>query len=356
MAYRNFDSKPLRTLLEPFTAELGSPTEHEAEWFAELTNGDPFVHHLRGQTVLEGSELRRAVLNTACGVSSAIASIQGRMAVGKKDHRLTERRRVVTVARLSSTAPTGVDGAAWRHLADLHDPSADVGCLNRAREALDRLEADDPDGFERLMRAARMHDRTVEQLEARALEIEDSLVFSAAARALWGRFLGTEKALEQLPAHVAVFALSIVFEPAQAGGLVASLGLLTISPTADFPMEPTRTDLRKAVDRSLRFWQVRSAGSSKEGGAVHAREFIAAVGDLVRSEQEAGEGIIERAARLGRRRRGGETSTSVTANPEVEGEVMIHRGDAPPTKAGSTATELEVIPFDMWKPDARTDG
>ena len=347
MVRRDLDSEALRSLLEPFDSDLRSPSEHEAGWFATLVGGDPLVQHLRGQTTLDGPELRRASLNTACGVSQAIVSIQERMAAGSRDLRWSERKRLVKVAHLPTTPPTGVDREAWRQLGDLHDLASDAATWTHARQALLCLQEDDPAGFARLMAAARVHDRAVDQLEPLLVEIEDSFVFSAAARALWSRFLGSQKALPQLPAHAALFALSVVFEPIQNGALVASLGLLAIAPNAEFHVEPVRSGLRAAVDRSLRFWQERSGGDTPGDGAAHAREFVAAVGDLVRAEQEAGVRIVERAAELGRRRRTRAFGDAEPPPPEGM-KVMIHRdrGARPPVPMEwSRQKELEVIPF-----------
>ena len=328
-----FVAPGLRELVE-HSEELLSPDLHRDEWCLGLEDGDPLVHHLRGRCVLAGAELRRASVNVACGASAAVVAIQARMAVGRRDRRLAERKLVERFARLPEVCPMGVDPSAWRHLAELHDVGLAEEQREQARAALVDLRAADSNGFKRLMRAAAEHDQQVERLVPRAIVTEDTLVFAAAARELWRRFLGREQAFPALPTHVAAFALSVAFSPLEAGALLAALDLASIAPSADLVEEPVRSTLRRAVDRSLRFWAERAGGSRGEG-AVLAGEFIAAAGELVVAEQRAEVERPERAkARVRDRRRPPQVasvtesvevgaSTSIQGESEEEGAVQI---------------------------------
>jgi hypothetical protein len=299
----DFPSSALKTVLGPLAAALVSPSEHVAAWHASLGDGVPFIQTLRGTLDLERPALRRVALDAGFGVASSIISIQRRMVVGSRDRRPAEQVRVERVARLPTVPPVAVDADAWSHLAVIHDPRAGPKKRVRSQEALTRLEEADPAGFGRLMNAAGAHDRAVDQLAARATATEDALVFAAAARALWTRFFGTELPLPALPAHAVTFVFGTVFSPLQVGALMASMDLLSTAPTADFGVEPARKALRHAVDRSRRFW--RDQVPRKDQGLADelAREFVAVVGDLVLSEREAADQLVERAGELWRQRR-----------------------------------------------------
>lgn len=287
-------------MLDSAAAELASPAEHRAAWSASLQSGVPIVHVLRGTLHLDDPPLRRAALDAAFGVATAIEEIQRRMTVGARDPRLSDRRRVEQVARLPAFAPPGVDAASWEELAIVHDESASPLRRKGAWTALKHLEDADPDGFCRLMAAAEGHDDDVENLFGRATSIEDVLAFAAASREIWCRFFGSPHPLRSLPARAAWLPLSRVYAPLQTGALLACAGLLTVPATAKFESEEVRTALRQAVARSRRFWV--SLAGQEEAVAV-ATEFVAVVGDLVLAEREAANRLPERAERLWRHRR-----------------------------------------------------
>ena len=288
------------SLLDSAPAELASAAEHEAAWSASLQSGVPIVHVLRGTLHLDDAPLRRAALDAAFGVARAIGEIQRRMTVGARDPRLADRKRVERVARLPAFAPYDVDPESWEELAIAHDESARPLRRGRAWTALKRHEEADPDGFCRLMADAEGHDADVENLFVRATSIEDALAFAAASREIWRRFFGSPHPLPSLPIHAAWLPLSRVYDPFQAGTVLARAGLLTVPPTANFKAKEIRRSLQQAADRSQRFWV--SLVGEEEAVAV-ATEFVGIIGDLVLAEREAANRLPERAESLWRYRR-----------------------------------------------------
>jgi len=359
MARRDLSSPGLAKLLDQ--DELLPPDEYEYRWLTGLDEGDPLVHHLRGQPVLKGRELRHAALTTACGVSSAIDSIQGRMAVGVRDQRLAERKRVEGVARLPNVAPVGVDPVAWAQVAELHDVDTDESRRLSLWEGLELHRKNDHRGYQRLARAAWEHDLLVEHLIPRALVTEDSLAFAGAARALWRRFLGSERAFPALPTHAAAFVLSVVYSRLEVGALLASMSLSSCSSGVDFEAEPIRTRLRQEVDASLRFWAKRVSGSRDEG-AVLAREFIAVVGDLVAAERRTeGERLERDEARRWDRRRLSESESKVEWEAEPLEVVIASVGrSSEAVQVGAPAKlpdrEAPVVHFELPDPPSGVEG
>ena len=272
---------------------LRRPSDHAAAWFASVTGRDPLVEHVRGQRPLEGDALRRVALDTACGVVSAIESIQARLTVVRSDPRVAERREIERLAQLPKTPPLGVDSAAWSNLRASQDPARSADEREAAVRALDAYATADPAAFGRLNTAAAAHDRAVDALVERALSNEDGQVYAAAARTCWSRHFGTERPLPKLPVHVAVFALNVAFRPRVAGAILCAMGRLATPRTSELHSADAGILLRREVDRSLRFWRDRDRKSDGPPGTT-AANFLVDVRDLVLSAQRSLEMLEER--------------------------------------------------------------
>ncbi len=289
-----FARQDLRKLMGEHATLLRRPTDHAAAWFASVANGDPLVAHLRGLFPLDGDALRGAALDTACGVAVAIESIQARLTIVRSDPRVAERREIEGLAQLPKTAPLGVDSVAWKRLRASQDPALSAAERDGHFQALDAHATAAPAAFARLNAAAAAHDRAVAALVERALSNEDGLVIAAAARALWSRHFGTELPLPKLPAHAAVFVLAAAFTPHVAGAILCAMGRLSMSSTRDLSSPLEGVDLRREIDRSLRFWRDRDKKLGGPPGAT-ATGFLADVGGLIAVTQEMLEALPERA-------------------------------------------------------------
>jgi len=296
-----FEREDVVELLGARPGLLRAPSEHADAWFASLPTGVPLFLHALGLATLEGFWLELAALDAAFGSSSAIISIQSRMTEGRSDPRRSERREIERVAQLPLIPPIRVDVRQWENLRASQDRSLTEAERALAVGALDAFALAEPAAFARLNAAAASHDHAVGGLVARATWNEDALVFAAAARTLWERTFGNPAPLPKLPAHVAVFALSFVFEPLSTGAILGAAGLLATPQDADFRAEPTRTALRHEVDRSLRFWRERAKAAGTDPTRF-AAEFLQLLGNLVRAEADAAEALPERAQALRRAR------------------------------------------------------
>ena len=196
--------------------------------------------------------LRLAALQAASGASAELTRWDS-----ARDVRVLKRRlRAITEAvTLPRTAPVGVAQDLWSALATLGDaPDEAVGRVLR-RAAKSR-----PQELQRAIAAAELDDLATGRLRDEYGVLRDEHATIQAFAAVRERAFGSPRVLPALAAHLAVAILLLGgFTPLQAGAATSAIGRLSIGRAENPTLEPTRSALRSAVNRSRRFW-VRHAG------------------------------------------------------------------------------------------------